>query len=343
MTHIVWEKGYEIHYRNLEGSTFSSDTLLSNSNVYAAYPVIATHGDNIYVAWEDLRDGNFEIYLKEFNGIQWSEDKRVTNSTEASLFPSLCVDFRGVVHIVWQEDRIGGYQILYTSYEQGGFTSRVPLVDSPGEATNASIISAGEESHLVWSDSRDGDWEIYYKSYDGTWEDDMRLTHSEGTSGAPSICASDDGSLHILFWDTRDGSAKIHFKERKGTKKADVVTPELTASPNPFTHNVVVEFRVRPPALPTGRERAGSSQPEADEPLAQEFVDKENIVLRIHDVSGRLVKSFPFNHLTIQPFNQVTWDGQDNSGQAVKNGLYFARVTSTEQKSGLVCKIVYLR
>jgi hypothetical protein len=320
VAHIVWEKGYEIHYRNLQGSVFSTDTLLSNSNVYAAYPVIATYGDKIYVVWEDLRDGHFEIYLKEFDGSQWSKDKRVTNSTEASLFPNLCVDSKGTAHIVWQEDGPGGYRIFYTSYEQGNFGSLVPLVDSPGEAIGASIASAGEELHLVWSDSRDGDWEIYHKTCDSAWSDDTRLTHSEKTSGDPSICACDDGSLYILFWDTRYGSAKVHFMERKGTKKLDVIIPELTASPNPFTHNVVVEFRV------------GSSW----------FVDKENTYLRIHDVSGRLVRSFDLTN-NQSPFDQTTWDGTNDHGDKLDSGVYFARATGPEQKSSRVHKVVLIR
>jgi hypothetical protein len=93
---------------------------------------------------------------------------------------------------------------------------------------------------------------------------------------------------------------------------------QLSIYPNPFTHNAVVEFVVR------------GSQPEADEPLAQEFVDGETrqvMSLQIYDLGGRLVRSFDLtNHQS--PFsseggsasggNQITWDARDCG-----SGVYF--------------------
>jgi hypothetical protein len=96
---------------------------------------------------------------------------------------------------------------------------------------------------------------------------------------------------------------------------------ELSISPNPFMGKTVIEFVVR------------SSQPEADEPLAQEFVDVETrhvMSLQIHDLAGRLVRSFLFNHLTIQPFNQIEWDGKNDSGKDVPPGAYFCKLTTND-------------
>ena len=47
------------------------------------------------------------------------------------------------------------------------------------------------------------------------------------------------------------------------------------------------------------------------------------ISLKIYDVGGRLVKQF--NNLTIQPFNQILWDGLNELGQKVPTGIYFVR------------------
>jgi hypothetical protein len=82
---------------------------------------------------------------------------------------------------------------------------------------------------------------------------------------------------------------------------------QLAIHPNPFTHNTVVEFGVR----------------------SSEFVDGETrhvMSLHIYDLSGRLVRSFPFNHLTIQPFNQITWNGKDDTGKEVGAGIYFVKI-----------------
>ena len=309
VVHIVWEEGYEICYRNLMDSEFSGGILLSNSGVYAAYPAIATFGDKIFVVWEDLRDGNFEIYFKEFDGNKWKQEERITSSAGASLFPSLCVDSSGAAHIVWQEDTIGGYKILYTNYTQGSFDTSTTVVESPGEAVSPSIVSVGNKVHLVWSDSRDGDWEIYYKvknqeSKNG-WGTPLRLTYNSGVSANPSISADKNGNLYLLFWDTRDGSAKVYFKKKVQSLVAKVQSSKLRIYPNPFRKKTSIEFSV------------GQGFSIANLKVCP--------TIQIYDLTGRLVKSLPITeHRT--PITEVVWDGKDNNGVKLSSGIYFLKV-----------------
>jgi hypothetical protein len=94
---------------------------------------------------------------------------------------------------------------------------------------------------------------------------------------------------------------------------------QLSVYPNPFTHNTVIQFVVR----------------------SWEFVDEKPLTLKIHDLSGRLVRSFDLtNHQS--PFsseggsasggNQIAWDGRDDSGKQVAAGIYFCGVEVGEFK-----------
>jgi hypothetical protein len=88
---------------------------------------------------------------------------------------------------------------------------------------------------------------------------------------------------------------------------------QSTVFPNPATHNTVVEFVVR----------------------SSEFVDVETrhvMSLQVYDLSGRLVKSLQFNHLTIQPFDRVSWDCRDTHGTKVESGIYFYRMRSGDHE-----------
>jgi len=293
VVHIVYEKGYEIHYMNLVGSVLSSDTVLSNSNVYAAYPCISAFDNNLSVVWSDLRDGNFELYFKKFNGHEWSDDIRVTNSSNASIFPALCVDSFGIPNVVWQEDSDDGFRIFSTTYEQGKFTSPTLLVDSPGDAISPSITSVGTVLHLCWSDSRSGDWEIYSKTMGG---EDLRLTNSPGVSANPSICASDNGNLYLLFWDTRVLPSKVYFKEYLASKQSAVKTPStLIVSPNPFTCQTVIELK-----------SSGVKE----------------LRLQIYDLAGRLVRNWELG-IGNRELSRIVWDGCDNQGKRLNSGIYF--------------------
>ncbi|MGQ9702716.1 MAG: T9SS type A sorting domain-containing protein [bacterium] len=61
--------------------------------------------------------------------------------------------------------------------------------------------------------------------------------------------------------------------------------------------------------------------------------------IKIYDASGRLVKSF--NHLTNTPVNQVIWNGTDETGKIMSNGIYF--VVLKNDKECLTQKLILLR
>ncbi len=76
-------------------------------------------------------------------------------------------------------------------------------------------------------------------------------------------------------------------------------TNRLAVYPNPFTRNLTIEFQ----SSNTKYQMNAKSQ------------------ISIYNAAGRLVKSF--NHSTIQPFDQITWDGTDDSGKRLAPGIYF--------------------
>ncbi|MEO0138183.1 MAG: FlgD immunoglobulin-like domain containing protein [candidate division WOR-3 bacterium] len=52
---------------------------------------------------------------------------------------------------------------------------------------------------------------------------------------------------------------------------------------------------------------------------------KSEISIRIHDVSGRLVKNLP--RLTVNgERSTVVWDGEDNLGRNLSPGVYFVQI-----------------
>jgi hypothetical protein len=108
---------------------------------------------------------------------------------------------------------------------------------------------------------------------------------------------------------------------------------QFSVSPNPFSENTLISYglagaRVRDPA-------------DAHARSALSTVDCGLPTIAIYDLSGRLVKSFPFNHLTIQPFNQITWDGKNSEGKAVACGIYFCKLQAGDQR--LTRKLIRLQ
>jgi hypothetical protein len=89
----------------------------------------------------------------------------------------------------------------------------------------------------------------------------------------------------------------------------------LEVYPNPFRQMINIRFN-------TGQSAKG-------------------IALKIYDVSGRLVKDFSRLTLDAQRPTLLSWDGTDDSGKEVPQGVYFLKVESTDSEE--IKKIILLK
>jgi hypothetical protein len=125
--------------------------------------------------------------------------------------------YGSVVHVVWESNRDGVWEIYYKKSTNNGstWTADVQLTNDAYDSYSASI-TAGSYVHVVWMDYRTADSEIYYKrSIDGgvTWGADTRLTGNSAAQKYPII--SIVGSVvHLVFEDERNGTsnAEIYYK-----------------------------------------------------------------------------------------------------------------------------------
>ncbi|MBE2219329.1 MAG: T9SS type A sorting domain-containing protein [Ignavibacteria bacterium] len=146
---------------------------------------------------------------------QWQADIRLTNSLAHSEFSALAVSGT-VVHVVWQDDRDGNYEIYYKRSANSGanWGSDTRLTNFTLNSMTPAIAVSGQSVHVVWMDFRDGNREIYYKlSTDGgsSWGTDVRLTNNSSLSQAPSVIVSGT-AVHVVWDDYRDGNYEIYYK-----------------------------------------------------------------------------------------------------------------------------------
>ncbi len=176
--HVVWDDRRnggtgEIYYKRStdNGSTWGSDTRLTNDPAWSRYSSIAVDGDNIHVVWDDARHDYYhaEIYYKRStdNGTTWEPDKRLTNDPANSQLTSPVVSGNNI-HVVWNDNRDGNWEIYYKQSIDNGATwgSDERLTYADGSSNRPSVAIAGNNIHVVWMDRRDGgNSEIYYKRY----------------------------------------------------------------------------------------------------------------------------------------------------------------------------------
>ena len=130
--HLAWaDKSsgtWDIYYAYSAdgGVTFSKPAPVDSKATGAArgYPALAL-GPNgrMHIAWEDKRNGNWDIYCAHSdNGETFSSPVQLNDDETRfdQARPALAVGRDGGVHLAWQDNRNGDWDIYYARSTDGG-------------------------------------------------------------------------------------------------------------------------------------------------------------------------------------------------------------------------------
>jgi carboxyl-terminal processing protease len=172
--HIAWrdyrDDNDEIYYKRSTdgGLTWGEDIRLTNNAEEQKFPSISVSGSVVHVVWQDLRDGNYEIYYRRSldGGTTWESDNWLTNDPSASQSPSIA-SYGSDVHVVWYDDRDGNLEIYYKQSSDGGINwgEDTRLTNALSDSQDPTIAVSIPDIHVVWTDQRNGNYDIYYKQY----------------------------------------------------------------------------------------------------------------------------------------------------------------------------------
>ena len=121
-----------------------------------------------YVAWQDDRNGNQDIFLAASrNGFSKSDVTQITANAQDQTSPVLTVDGSDVAYCLWTDHRNSSADI-YGACSSSNWANAA-VVTASGDQTDPAIApeSTGSMLHLVWVDSSQGDADVYYGSSSG--------------------------------------------------------------------------------------------------------------------------------------------------------------------------------
>jgi FlgD Ig-like domain len=120
--HLFWNSGdEEIYYKRSTdgGATWGPDVRLTYDPAESWWPSGGVGpGNRVQVVWADGRtNGMGDIFFKESTdgGQSWSPDSQLTTDSSESWCPSIAVDPRGGLHVVWMDSRDTVFQVYYKS------------------------------------------------------------------------------------------------------------------------------------------------------------------------------------------------------------------------------------
>jgi hypothetical protein len=320
--HVAWvskdinAQTWRVFYKHSSdgGINWGADTWLSVNSPDAYCPSIAATGSDVYVVWNDSRDGNIEIYYRKSSdsGLTWGPEIRLTNDPAVSNLPSIAVS-GSFVHIVWDDNRDGLPEVYYKGSTDGGenWSDDIPISSDPASSSLPNLAVSNSVLHVVWQDFPD----IFYSySTDGgdTWAEVAKLNDFSYSTTLPFIAVSDP-VLHVVWCDWRNFNYEIYYKRNPTGGVFVGLEDEMLSNsgeqisiyPNPASRQLTVG---------SGAKRS----PERSEG------SRSAVRLSIVDLYGREIKEFP--GISSFPYTMDI--------SSLRNGLYFLRVKNDEGKSG---------
>jgi hypothetical protein len=175
--HVVWDDdtsgNAEIYYKKSTdgGATWSTSRRLTWTLGFTANPAIAVDSaDNLHIVFWDNTPGNYEIYYKKNtdDGTTWTASQRLTWTSGDSGDPAIAIDSYAKLHVVWEDETPGNFEIYYKKSTNGGATwstsQRLSCSSGFSEYPTIAADSSGN-LHVVWEDDTPGNSEIYYKKF----------------------------------------------------------------------------------------------------------------------------------------------------------------------------------
>ncbi len=237
------EMKWDVHFaRSLNGGTgFESPIQVNDASCTSVYgpdetmtamAVDALH--NIYLVWQDGRNGNADIYFdKSTNGgVNFGTNVPVNDITSPAgdslqCYPSIAVGYTDTVYVAWEDYRMGenNRRVYFNKSLNGGttFGTNVPASDTIREpsAGEPSIAISSDKIYIAYIAQRDGQERVRCASScdNGiTWRSGFAVSDTYNIEFNYPSCAMGPGdSLYVVWGDSRlsgiEDDCEIYFSK----------------------------------------------------------------------------------------------------------------------------------
>jgi hypothetical protein len=323
------------------------------SSLVSLYPVNASGFFTVY-SEESTTDSPYEIYYK----VRPEDDRRlISNTAYNSLYPQCAARFTAssYIYTAWQDGDEAPYDIRFKKMEHID-TKEMAYLSSPNGDIQPSPYLAARDSFI-------SDWQIpvdignttttyqfplvpgyaykakavVYHEGSGPWSGRIRIDNNlqftvTYNANVPETLECwippalyEDSVLTVSFNRISGdfvaiGPIYIYRYEYEGgggpmsQQSQPMHNTSLTVFPNPFTENLNITCQI---------------------------VGQNGANLKVYDVTGRLVKQFvlPSN----VSFNNIIWDGVDDNGRTVPQGVYFLHIDNFASGDILCQKVLRVK
>jgi len=228
----------KIEYSSNSGSSYSLITASTPNDGTYAWTVPNTVSATCLVKVCDAAAPSFFDVSDAPFAIVSIPEKRLSWTSGHSGDADIAVEASGKVHVVWQDNTPGNFEIYYKKSPDGGATwaGAKKLTFTAGSSRAPAIaVDPSLNLHVVWADDTPGNFEVYYKkSTDGgaTWTANKRLSMTADSSDHPFIAVDSAGDLHVVWQDNTPGNEEVFYAKSTDKGAAWSAARRLTWTPD---------------------------------------------------------------------------------------------------------------
>ncbi len=220
--------GYDIMVSTShDGESFFPQVRLDSDEAgaaYSAWPEIATDGEgNVYVTWEDSRDGQSDVYFAGSydDGLTFEHDIRLDLGDQPGQFDSFTPRMAAVgsrVYVVWSDERNGDNRDILMNWSPNrGLTWATAAIRVESDALGfydsrfPDVAVQEGTAYFAWEDNRNGGYDIFFRSaVDGNFETEEARLDTDGPGQANSLKPRIQvrGENVVTVWEERRGDSE---------------------------------------------------------------------------------------------------------------------------------------
>ena len=173
---------------------------------------------NIWVAWHVGAVTRRDIYLSKLSSgaKEFYQNQRIISDGGDQCNPVLALDRDNKLHLAWQDNRNGNWDIYYSSSaDRINWSSPIRISDSDADQINPVIAfdySTTPQVHIAWQDMTNNNWDIYLSSSSNGFvtKTTVPLTTNYDNQIEPTIAVDNNNNVYVAWTDYRNGNPDIY-------------------------------------------------------------------------------------------------------------------------------------